>query len=176
MRRDDQLIQIVDAAMAEAARKSGPWLLCRPGCAECCMGEFPITQLDALRLRRGLTELAVHDPQRAVRVRERATETVARHPLFADEQPCPALDPETGTCDLYAARPITCRVFGPPVSCGSEAVGVCELCFQGASDDEIAACEVEVDSGSSRSPTLLEELKRDAGVSGETTVAVALVT
>ena len=29
-----------------------------------------------------------------------------------DDVPCPALDPETGGCDLYAARPITCRTFG----------------------------------------------------------------
>src|SRR6185436_14989548 len=64
---------------------------------------------------------------------------------FADEEPCPALDPETVTCDLYTARPMTCRTFGPPVRCGEEAVGVCELCFHGASDEEIAACEVEVD-------------------------------
>ena len=55
---------------------------------------------------------------------ERATQGDSR----ADEDgPCPALDPEAGTCDLYAARPITCRAFGPPVRCGEEAVGVCEL-------------------------------------------------
>jgi Fe-S-cluster containining protein len=173
MRGDDSLIQIVDAAFAEAARKSGPWLLCRPGCAECCMGEFAITQLDAVRLRRGLAELDGREPERAARVRERAREAVARHPVFAGEQPCAALDPETGTCDLYAARPITCRVFGPPVSCGSEAVGVCELCFQGASDAEIAACEMEIDPEEMEG-VLLEELEGRTGLSGETTVALAL--
>jgi Fe-S-cluster containining protein len=173
MRGDDSLIQIVDAALAEAARKSGPWLLCRPGCAECCMGEFPITQLDAVRLRRGLIDLEGREPERAARVRQRAQETVSRHPVFAEEQPCAALDPETGTCDLYAARPITCRVFGPPVSCGSEAVGVCELCFQGASDAEIAACEMEIDPEGMEA-TLLEELEARTGLSGETTVASAL--
>ena len=164
MSGDEALIQIVDAALAEAARKSGAWLVCRPGCTECCLGPFPITQLDARRLREGLAELESRDRQRAARVRERARQAVARiRPDFpgdaatgvlgedeeaeeqfaalADDQPCPALDPATGTCDLYAARPITCRIFGPPVRCGSEAVGVCELCFQGASDEEIAACQ-----------------------------------
>ena len=174
MRGDDRLIQIVDAALAEAARKSGPWLLCRPGCAECCMGEFAITQLDAVRLRRGLAELHGREPERAARVLKRAQGAVARHPVFADEQPCAALDPETGTCDLYAARPITCRVFGPPVSCGSEAVGVCELCFQGASDAEIAACEMEIDPEGMEA-TLLEELEQRTGLTGETTVALALL-
>jgi Fe-S-cluster containining protein len=174
MRGDDCLIQIVDAALAEAARKSGPWLLCRPGCAECCMGEFPITQLDAVRLRRGLADLQAREPERAAGVRRRAREAVARHPLFGAEQPCAALDPETGTCDLYAARPITCRVFGPPVSCGSEAVGVCELCFQGASDAEIAACEMEIDPQGIEA-ALLDELEKRTGLSGETTVALALL-
>jgi Fe-S-cluster containining protein len=158
---DDTLIQIVDAAFADAARRSGPWLLCRPGCAQCCLGEFPITQLDADRLRRGLAELDARDPRRAKRVRDAA----ARLPL-ADDDPCPALDPETGTCDLYAARPITCREFGPPVRTESGDLGVCELCFVGASDAEIAACEVEFD------PDGLEAAL--AGDSVETTVALAL--
>ncbi|MGA2590380.1 MAG: YkgJ family cysteine cluster protein, partial [Bryobacteraceae bacterium] len=175
MRGDDALIQIVDRALAETARKSGPWLLCRPGCAECCMGEFAITQLDANRLRRGLAELEAREPERAARVRQRAREAIARHPVFADEEPCAALDPETGTCDLYAARPITCRTFGPPARVGSEAVGVCELCFQGASDAEIAACEVEFDPEGLESE-LLDKLAEEAGLRSETTVAQALGT
>jgi Fe-S-cluster containining protein len=137
---DGELIRIVDAAMAEAARKSGAWLVCRPGCWECCVGPFPITQADARRLRAGLAELEAGDAARAARVRWRAAAATER-----DDEPCPALDPETGACDLYAARPVTCRVFGPPVQWGGDAVGVCELCFHGASDAEIAACAVELE-------------------------------
>jgi Fe-S-cluster containining protein len=94
---------------------------------------------------------------------------------FADDEPCPALDPETGGCDLYAFRPITCRTFGPPVRCGSEAVGICELCFEGASDEEIAACEVEVDPGGLESE-LLNDLENTTGARGQTMVAFALNT
>jgi len=168
---DEALIRIVDAALAEAARKSGPWLVCRPGCTECCLGPFPITQLDARRLREGLAELELRDRERAARVRQRARQAVAG--AATDDDPCPALDPSTGTCDLYAARPITCRIFGPPVRCGSGAVGVCELCFQGASDEEIAACAVEVDPG--LESQLSNELEESTGVRGETSVALALV-
>ena len=198
MAGDEALIRIVDTAMAEAARKSGAWLVCRPGCTGCCMGPFPITQLDALRLREGLTELELRDRQRAARVRERARQAVARilpdfpgdaatgvlgedeeaeeqFAALAEDGPCPALDPATGTCDLYAARPITCRIFGPPVRCGSEAVGVCELCFQGASDREIAACEVEIDPQGMES-RLSDELERTTGARGQTIVAFALAT
>jgi Fe-S-cluster containining protein len=188
--QDHELIQIVDAAVAEAARRSGPWLVCRLGCTQCCIGPFPINQLDARRLRRGLDELAVRDAERAERVKERARQSVARmrpdfpgdpttgllseteedeerFSNFADDEPCPALDPETGACDLYAARPITCRTFGPPVRFGSDSVGVCELCYEGASDAEIAACEVEIERGDLEAK-LLEELH------GETIVAFCL--
>jgi Fe-S-cluster containining protein len=87
----------------------------------------------------------------------------------ADEDgACPVLDPETGTCDLYAARPITCRAFGPPLRCGDEAVGVCELCYEGATDEEIAACEADID------PDNLEQALLARMEAGETTVAQAL--
>jgi Fe-S-cluster containining protein len=170
---DHALIQIVDAALAEAARRSGSWLLCRPGCAQCCLGEFPITQLDAARLRRGLAELQIREPERAARVGQRVRAAVASLSPMADGEPCAALDPETGTCDLYAARPITCRAFGPPVRCESGDLGVCELCFEGASEAEIAACEVEFDP-QGLELALLRELEETAGVHGETTVALAL--
>jgi Fe-S-cluster containining protein len=169
---DESLVRIVDAAMTEAARKSGHWLVCRPGCSDCCKGPFPITQLDARRLREGLAELERSDRQRAARVRERARQAVGA--AAADDDPCPALDPSTGTCDLYAARPITCRIFGPPVRWGSDAVGLCELCFHGASDEEIAACGVEVDPRGLESQ-LSSELEESTGVCGETSVALALV-
>jgi Fe-S-cluster containining protein len=194
---DRALIQIVDAALAEAARKSGPWLACRLGCTQCCIGPFPISQLDARRLRNGLADLASCDPARAGRVRERARQSLARIATgfpgdpatgalaegdeaedqfagFADDEPCPALDPETGACDLYSARPMTCRIFGPPVRCGSDAVGVCELCFVGASNDQIAACEVEADVEDLEA-ALLNELEQSTGARGQTIVAFALV-
>src|SRR3954451_15010939 len=72
------LIQIVDAALAEAARKAGAWLACRPGCAECCIGPFAISPLDAERLRRGLDDLERSDPERARRVLRRARESAER--------------------------------------------------------------------------------------------------
>ncbi len=196
-RGDRTLIQLVDSAMAEAVRKSGPWIACRQGCTPCCMGPFPITQLDALRLRAGWRELAARDPVRAEQVRRRAERFVARFgaqfpgdpatgilddsetaearfAAFAEDEPCPALDPATGACDLYAARPLTCRTFGPAVRLGGEAVGACELCYQGATDEEIAACEVDPDPDDLEG-ALLAELAEDGGLRGQTIVAFALL-
>src|SRR5258708_24441530 len=76
--KDQALIQIVDAALAEATRRSGEWLVCRRGCTQCCIGAFPINQLDALRLQRGLADLQKRAPSRAARVSERAGEAVGR--------------------------------------------------------------------------------------------------
>jgi Fe-S-cluster containining protein len=174
--------------MAQAVRLSGSWLACRPGCFECCIGPFPITQLDAIRLREGLTDLESRDSPRAERVRQRARASAVRirceYPddsvgsvlaieEAADDELCPALDPEMHTCDLYAARPITCRTFGPAVRFGAESLAVCELCYRGASDAQIAACEVAVDPEDLQGQLLHELAER--GAAGETIVAFALL-
>ena len=191
------LIQIVDAALADAAQRSGEWLACRPGCTQCCVGVFAINQLDAVRLQRGLARLERTDPQRARRIRSRARQSVQRlaaefpgnaetgvldgsvfdegseaeerFAKFANDEPCPVLDPETGLCDLYDARPMTCRTFGPPVR-SEDGLGVCELCFRGATDDQIAGCEMVVDADDLEAK-LVGKLEKARGRRGQTIVA-----
>src|SRR5436309_833051 len=75
---DRELIQVMDAALADATRRAGAWLACRPGCTQCCIGPFPINQLDAVRLRHGLAMLEKSDPQRAARVRERTRHAIQK--------------------------------------------------------------------------------------------------
>lgn len=190
------LVQIVEAAMADATRRSGDWLKCRPGCSQCCVGVFPIRWQDADRLRRGLTALGEADPARAARVRERTAAALTRlNPWFpgdvttgvlgesyedailfeefANNEPCPALDLEHGTCDLYEARPILCRTFGPPMRTEEDNLATCELCYIGADTEEIARCELDPGIPA------LEEASNAAydeatGRRGETLVAYAL--
>lgn len=189
---DAQLIQIVDDALADATRRGGHWLVCKPGCNQCCTGVFRISALDAERLREGLRRLDLADPQRSTALRLRIAS--AAHTLtpgfpgnaesgilhnddasheafedFANDQVCPVLDPLTGTCDLYAARPLTCRTFGPPVRTVEDGLGVCELCFDTATTAEIAAAEMYLP------PDELEAaMLHDMHASGETIVAFAL--
>ena len=194
---DQKLIQIVDAALADAARKSGEWLVCRKGCTQCCYGAFAIGQLDALRLQRGLNDLDSSDPKRAAQVRQRAQQAVkllsatfpgdpktgilgedenaeAAFEDFANDEPCPALDPATGACDLYAARPMTCRTFGPPVRSGEEGgLAVCELCYHGATDEQIAECEMVPDPDSLEEK-LIAAAEKQTGKRGNTIVAWCL--
>jgi Fe-S-cluster containining protein len=101
-------------------------------------------------LRDGLAKI---DASAAQRVRDRAAGYLAAIqsydedglPEGMDEVPCPALDPVTGCCDLYDSRPITCRTFGPAVKTPDGGVASCELCFPGATEEEIAACAVEIE-------------------------------
>ncbi len=189
---DGGLIQIVDAALADATRRSGEWLVCRPGCTQCCIGVFAINQLDAVRLQQGLSDLEKTDPQRARRIRARARDSIQRLSAefagvaktgvldegpeaderfaeFANDDPCPALDPETGLCDLYDTRPMTCRMFGPAIR-SEGGLGVCELCFHGATDEQIAGCEMVVDS-EDLELKLLRKVEKTHGPRGRTVVA-----
>ena len=194
--RDAELVQIVDASLAEAAGRAGTFLACRIGCTQCCHGAFAINALDAARLHAGMTALRATSPPLAAEIERRARawltehgadlpgdqntgllgsspEDQARFEDFADDAACPALDPATGRCDVYAWRPMTCRVFGPPVRAagedGAEGLGHCELCFIGATPEQVAACEMPV-------PHDLEaELLQEAGADFETVVAFALL-
>ncbi len=194
-RRDSELVQIVDAAFADAAQRSGHWLACRVGCTQCCIGVFPINELDTVRLREGMNLLQRNDPKLAAAVRQRARQSVERlkpdfpgdtatgilsedpaaeeaFAEFANDEPCPALDPATGACDVYAHRPMTCRVFGPPLRT-EEGLGHCELCFQGASTEEVLRCEMIRDPENLEA-RLMEELHRKAPHGGDTLVCFVL--
>ena len=128
---------------------------------------FEISALDAARLLEGL---ALADAAVAARVRERVAAAQAKLGPFypgdvstgvltgteeevelfeewAHAEPCPALDPEMQTCDLYEYRPILCRTFGPPILNDPEdrdaGLAICELCFTDATDEDIAAAEMD---------------------------------
>ncbi|HWG22462.1 MAG TPA: YkgJ family cysteine cluster protein [Terracidiphilus sp.] len=196
--RDHELIQIMDASWSDAARRAGPHLACRIGCTQCCHGAFAIHALDAARLRAGMDVLRSTNRALAAEIECRAQAWIAEHAAafpgnpatgllgasqaahqafddFANDAPCPALNPVTGGCDVYAWRPMTCRVFGPPVridepdASAAGALGCCELCFTVATDEEIAACEMQVPHDVES--TLLDELHDPS----ETVVAFALV-
>ena len=158
----------MSASFAEAAKRAGEHLLCKQGCSQCCHGAFVLSPLDTLRLRAGMEVLRSTEPDLAREIEHRASMWIVEHEAsfpgnletgalgtsaedrekfenFANEAPCPALDTETGRCDVYKWRPMTCRLFGPPVRMGEgEALAHCELCFKGASEAEVAACEMEV--------------------------------
>jgi Fe-S-cluster containining protein len=192
----DDLVQIADAALASATQRSGAHLVCRPGCSQCCVGVFPIAWQDADRLSTALHELQEIDPDKAARIADRVQRSLARidpwfpgdratgilgedyeaailFEEFANDEPCPVLDLEQGTCDLYEHRPILCRTFGPPMRTPEQNLATCELCYIQASTEEIAACELDP------AIPVLEEASNAAfnaahNLHGETLIAYAL--
>jgi len=185
----------VDAAVAEGEARCGPRLDYGRACPACCLGPFPINRLDVLRLRRGLSALAAREPERAAAIARAAEDAVrdyaphfpgdaatgrlvdepgGRDSFFArfNRRPCPALDLQSGRCQLYAARPITCRTFGPPVRLSGLDMEACAPCFGGTLEDQ-AACRVPLDAGG-REDALLDRLEEEEGDQGETVIAHAL--
>ncbi len=187
------LFTILDTALASATERAGDWLACRPGCHQCCVGVFAISQFDAEQLREGL---ALAPAEVAGRIRSRAAQSRARlleefpgdpatgqlftepqheeaFPEFANHEPCPVLDPDTGTCDLYAFRPVQCRTFGPPVRDADDQLTVCELCFVDAPADEVARCEMD-QGWRPQEDALIDVAEKQSGLFGPTLVAFAL--
>jgi len=137
---DRELVQIMDASLAEAARRAGTWLVCKPGCTQCCYGAFAINQLDVARLREHMEALRHNDPVLAEKIEDRAARWIAEHgeqfpgnietgligesdadqqrfENFANDAPCPALDPESGRC---AERPGIIAIGGKTVPLSAE--------------------------------------------------------
>ncbi|HEY5212106.1 MAG TPA: YkgJ family cysteine cluster protein [Acidobacteriaceae bacterium] len=188
-----ELFKILDTALTSTTERSGHWLACRPGCHQCCVGVFPISQFDAEQLREALDRA---EPDVADRIRGRAAASRARltpefpgdadsgllftEPQheeafedFANDEPCPVLDPATGTCDLYASRPVQCRTFGPPVRDAEENLTVCELCFIDAPPEEVARCEME-QGWRPLEDELITAAEQRTGLHGATLIAFAL--
>jgi Fe-S-cluster containining protein len=195
-RDDDRFVERIDALMAGAARSCGARWSCGPGRVSCCIGPFPIHQLDAHRLRRGLHELERTDPERAAAIRRRAAEAVAvlaedfpgdlesgvldedeeeleRLCVELHDQPCPVLDPESGLCSLYAFRPRVCRTFGPPLRLGEDELPECPYCFERLGAREREALRVEPDP-EGEEDRLLDRLASLDGRTGLTLIALAL--
>jgi Fe-S-cluster containining protein len=190
---DSFLVQIMNTELAAATQRAGEWLVCKVGCTQCCHGAFVLSPLDTARLHVGRETLRATEPELAADLAHRADMWIVEHgpefpgnletgllgdtaeererfENFANAAACPALDPATGRCDVYAWRPMTCRLFGPPVRMGDgAALAHCELNFVGASEETVAACEMPL------AYDLETELLTEIPSKGETVVAFALV-
>jgi Fe-S-cluster containining protein len=187
------LLPILDAALADTNARSGTWLACKPGCHQCCVGVFPISQRDAQTLREALAKADAPTSERirgrAVSARGRLVKDLPGDPVsgllftepwqeeafedFANDEPCPVLDPATGTCELYAARPVPCRTFGPPVRDEDGHLTVCELCFIDAPAEEVVRCEMDQDWRALESEEIAVA-EAQSGLHGPTLIAFAL--
>ena len=92
-----------------AIRADHPDWLCGKGCDACCRRLATLPQLtppEAERLRAALAALPVAE---VATIRRRLD---ALGPAPAAPVTCPLLDPQSGACPVYAARPLACRSYG----------------------------------------------------------------
>ena len=92
-----------------AIRADHPDWLCGKGCDACCRRLATLPQLtppEAERLRAALAALPVAE---VATIRRRLA---ALGPAPAAPVTCPLLDPQSGACPVYAARPLACRSYG----------------------------------------------------------------
>ena len=122
-------------------------LPCGKGCHRCCIGPFAITRLDVDRLQQGLRRLPVEERRviheeaaRQVAAMARDFPALRQSPSLDhwDDRdidalvaqfaslPCPALHTD-GSCKVYEARPLTCRLMGIPVDESGTVRGACEV-------------------------------------------------
>jgi len=111
-------------------------VVCKEGCSDCCHALFDLSLIEAMYISKAFEATFGYGPERsailecASDVDRRATRI--KRELFRAEKDgespeaimeraaqvklrCPLLD-ENDHCSLYAARPITCRVYGVPTA------------------------------------------------------------
>lgn len=103
-----QLHADIDARVASIRADHPDWL-CRQGCASCChrLAEIPrLSEAEWTLLAEGVAALPA-ELQMSIRRDVAALADDAVRPIV-----CPMLDRATGSCRVYAYRPIACRSYG----------------------------------------------------------------
>jgi Fe-S-cluster containining protein len=127
--RHREIVAAVDAEFARNRDLYGERVRCRPGCTDCCHHIFPITEIEAVQVSKGMQQLEA--PLRQS-IEARAREYVKERLLRGARLPCPALD--HGVCAIYPFRPLMCHKFGMPL-------------YNPDKPDRIFACELNFKDG-----------------------------
>ncbi len=162
-----------DALFARVREAQPGCVTCKEGCSDCCHALFDLSLVEAMYLNRAIEAAFAHGPERSD-ILTRASEsdrrlTRLKRELFRAEKDgespeaimaqaaqarlrCPLLDQED-RCLLYAARPITCRLYGVPTAIAGQG----HVCGFSAFEKGKAYPTVHLDKIQAR----LEELSRE---------------
>ena len=134
------IVDQVDAVFKKVQEEHKECVRCRVGCSDCCHALFDLSLIEALYIKAQFDRL-FKDAARTL-ILERANEADRavyrlKRQAFKDHESgksereileematkrirCPLLNDDEG-CDLYAHRPITCRLYGVPTAIGDKA-------------------------------------------------------
>lgn len=102
-----QLHGVVDTLVAPLAARHAGRLVCRRGCAACCVDDLTVFDVEAERIRR--------------------TFPAVLHAAPGAPGACAFLD-EAGACRVYEARPYVCRTQGLPLRWAEAAAERRDIC------------------------------------------------
>ncbi|MDR3358510.1 MAG: YkgJ family cysteine cluster protein [Desulfovibrio sp.] len=169
----EQLRRRADSLFARVRENSPGLVRCREGCSDCCHALFDLSLVEAMYINRAFLAAFDHGPRRSsIMARAARTDrdlTRFKRDMYRAEKngeppaailaraaglkvPCPLLD-DDNRCLLYAARPITCRVYGVPAAIAGQA----HVCGFSGFEKGKAYPTVHLDKIQSR----LDELSRD---------------
>ena len=134
--RYEALTREADTMFAHVRGNHAGCVTCATGCSDCCHSPFDVPLIEAVYLNQAFFRAFPPGEQRsalldAADAADRAVRTIKRRAskdwqsgreesavlagLARERVRCPLLNAE-GCCCLYAARPMTCRVYGIPMS------------------------------------------------------------
>ena len=131
----EALVAKVDTAFERVRERYPQEVCCRLGCSDCCHALFDLSLIEAMYIHTRFFEKMTEDQKTAVlekanridrqlaRIKRDAAKSLAEgtpeatvlERLAEMRVPCPLLN-EEGQCELYASRPITCRLYGVPTA------------------------------------------------------------
>ncbi|MCC8195039.1 MAG: YkgJ family cysteine cluster protein [Deltaproteobacteria bacterium] len=146
--RYEALAREADNAFERVRQDFPDSVTCREGCADCCHALFDLPLVEAAYLNNAFLRAFPSGPERSAiletaHAADRKIHTLKRRAFRAEQAGerveaiaetmgrarvrCPLLG-EDDRCRLYAARPITCRLYGVPVAVGGKG----RVCFKAA--------------------------------------------
>ncbi len=175
-RQYEALSQAADQVFEKVKSEYPDCVKCVQECADCCHALFDLTLIEALYLNARFKErFQEEDRAAALEKANRADRTIHRlkrdafrdlktgkdeNDILADlatkKVRCPLLN-DKDLCDLYAHRPITCRLYGIPTSIG----GLGRTCSLSGFEGGQAYPTVDIDKIHTRLQEISGELLRD---------------
>ena len=178
----ETLVAQVDKIFATVQEAHKDCVRCKIHCCDCCYAVFDLTVIEAVYINHHFNKsLSRRERRPVIRRAEKADRKFyqikrklhkmhlkeGKSPedvllqLAQERVQCPLLNDEK-LCDLYAGRPITCRVYGIPTSIGGKA----HICAESGFKEGTAYPTVNLDNINDRLFELSKDLLEGIGLNG----------
>ncbi len=170
----EELAVKADAAFSKIEQDYGSVMKCRRQCADCCHAVFGLFLIEAAYINHHFNTLGESEQKEILNRAARADQDLRRmqerlaefkddpqmqaHAMARERIRCPLLD-DKDECALYRFRPITCRVYGIPVS----SHGSAHACWKAEFKSGESYPTFDLDAAYAQLCRLSQELLENAG-------------